>query len=209
MSSDMDWTWGAITIACLSFQGFQGRTSEGHFFKMTWYTPPFGLGCLQGLSEWYVVTVSPLFGLIWAVCVSLSRQWPETCHGYTLMRFATLGYKSSLVLSRLLLPSRNLVSQLQCRLEREIISFLRKWNPPLCPSISSIKEEKTRSSLYKHCHVVRYVTPGYLMLLKSLSAGLLLVLTNHFFPITNCYDYENYENCLYMALHVRDPNECV
>lgn len=189
MSSDMDWTWDAIIIACLSFQVFQGRTSEGPAFEMTW---PFGLECLQQLSECYADSTYPLFGLIWAVCVSSERQWPETGHGYTLLRFATPGYKSSLVLSKLLLPSRNLVSQLQCRLEREIMSFPRKWNSHLCPLISSIKEGKARSSLYKHCHV----TPGYLMLLKSLSAGPLLILTNHFFPITNCYDYEN---CLYMV----------
>lgn len=170
------------------------------------HLPPFGLGCLQELSEWYAVSASPLFGLIWAVCVSSGRQWPETGHGHTLLRFATPGYKPSFVLNRLRLPSRNLVSQLQGRLEREIISFPRKWNPPLCPSVSSIKEGKTRSSLYKHCHVLRYETPGYLMLPKSLSAGSLLLLNNHFFPITNCYDYEN---CLCMAQYVRDPNECV
>lgn len=60
----MNWTRDAITIACLSVQGFQGRTSEGHVFKMTCYISPFGLECLQGLSEWYVINASPLFGLI-------------------------------------------------------------------------------------------------------------------------------------------------
>ena len=60
--------------------------------------------------------------------------------------------------------------------------FSQKVNPPpLSHTISSIEASETRNTFCKHSCLEKCVTLGSLMLLKSLSAGSLLVLTSHFF----------------------------
>ena len=53
--------------------------------------------------------------------------------------------------------------------------------PPLSHTISSIEAGETRNTFSKHWCLEKCVTLGSLMLLKSLSAGSLLVLTSRFF----------------------------
>lgn len=100
-----------------------------------------------------------------------------------------LGCRTSAMLQVSCSSSETQMRRLPLRSDRGAVFFPRKLNPALLSQIISfIEAGKTRSTFYKHWCLVKRATLGSLMLLESLSAGSLLVLTSHFFLSLNCYD---------------------
>lgn len=172
-----------------TFQGQEGGL-DGQVFKRTWPLAFLDLKCPQGICRGCHVQAPLSLASLWATnrrfhLLSLPHtdsdaRWlsaiPAEIHCLLGCRALSHPPRAPAALGKPTCSGFGLG-----QVEGLSLFPQSETHPLLSQAISSIEAGETRIIFYKHWCLVKCVTLGSLMLLKSLSAGSLLVLTSHFF----------------------------